>query len=169
MKKVSISVITIFCFCLQLSAQVPTNAKNINKGVGGKPTSENLKFADPAVTNISFRVIKQNTGDRLQIKVEVKNIGLRNYESGANQQNIQLWEEYSATKRTLVKTYPFQNLNSGASISFMYERSAFKASDEFPPQYRAIIVYDPDILMDNNKNNDDPNSKNNELSKNPRQ
>ncbi|WP_461044362.1 hypothetical protein [Spirosoma harenae] len=50
----------------------------------------------------------------------------------------------------------------------MYERPAFKPENEFPPNYRAVIVYEPDILTDNNKNNDDANTENNTLVKNPR-
>ncbi|MFN8353277.1 MAG: hypothetical protein U0Y10_02420 [Spirosomataceae bacterium] len=131
--------------------------------------SGRLNVIDPSITDISFVLIKQNTGDKIRVTVTLKNVGLKHYQSNANQQNVQLWEEYSSANRKIVKVFPFQNLNGGASLTFVYERPALKASDEFPPNYTATIVYDPDIRMDNNVNNDDANLGNNSQTKNPRQ
>lgn len=39
------------------------------------------------------------------------------------------------------------------------------AEGEFPPNYRTIIVYDPDIRMDGNPNNDDYNVGNKDRSR----
>lgn len=130
--------------------------------------SGRLGTIDPAIDEIRFSHLKLNTGDKIRVTVTVKNLGLMNYESGSNQQNVQLWEEYSSTNRKMVKLYPFQNLNANASFSFFYERPAFKPSDEFPPHYKAIIVYEPDILSDNNTKNDDFKASNNSMTKHPR-
>lgn len=130
--------------------------------------SGRLGTIDPAIDDIRFSFLKLNTGDKMRVTVTVKNLGLMNYESGSNQQNVQLWEEYSNTNRKMVKLFPFQNLNANASFSFSYERPAFKPSDEFPPQYKVIIVYEPDILSDNNTKNDDSKASNNSMTKHPR-
>ena len=38
---------------------------------------------------------------------------------------------------------------------------AWDTAIEFQPSYRASILFDPDILLDSNKKNDDVNPKNN--------
>jgi len=69
---------------------------------------------------------------------------------------------------TLRKTKSFSSLAAGASFSFYFERDWYSSSPnegEFPPMYKLLIQYDPDIYMDGNKNNDDCNGKNNKLEK----
>ncbi|MFN4147187.1 MAG: hypothetical protein ACK4GN_15275 [Runella sp.] len=170
------TLIITAAFCLSVTfnalAQngpvVNPTLKDASKEVIGGANSGKLNVIDPAITDINFRTIKQSTGDRLQITVTVKNLGLANYSSNPNQQNVQLWEEWSSTNRRMVKAFPFQNLNGGASLNFVHERAAFKPADEFPPNYVAVIVYDPDIRIDANPSNDDSNLSNNTLAKNPR-
>ena len=123
---------------------------------------------DPAVTGITFTRLKQSTGDKLVIKGTVKNIGGKTFESGANQQVIQLFEVRTPTNRIMLKQIPFSRLTPGQEIKIDHTIPAFKPSDEFPPDYQVLIVYDPDIYLDANKNNDDGNQKNNVLTKNPR-
>lgn len=164
-------LIVLFAFSIPTFSQTgriqPKLADASTAVVRGASTGR-LGSIDPAVTDISFRYLKPTTGDKIQVVVTVKNLGLMNYESGSNQQNVQLWEEYSGSNRKMVKLFPFQNLNASASFSFSYERPVFKPSDEFPPHYKAMIVYEPDILSDNNTKNDDSNAANNSLTKNPR-
>lgn len=162
----------IFCSLLLLSltgnAQVTKKATTLPNQTLDSKKAIYLNTIDPAVTSIEFKTIKRNTGDILRITGKVKNIGGKNYTSNANQQLIQLWEINSTADKKMVKTLPFTNLNSNQEISIVHERPAFKNSNEFPPDYEVIITYDPDIFIDNNKNNDDANAKNNSLRKNPK-
>lgn len=123
---------------------------------------------DPAVTDIKFTTIKKTTGDKLRITGVIKNIGGKNYVSGANQQFIQLWENRSGVDRRKLKDQAFTNLNAGQEIQISIEIPAIKPGKEFPPDYQVILVYDPDIYIDANKSNDDAVSSNNSLTKNPR-
>lgn len=66
----------------------------------------------------------------------------------------------------MVAQVPFQNLAPAQEVNLVYERNwdaASPAEGEFPPTYRLLIGYDPDILLDGNPNNDDCNSNNNQL------
>lgn len=169
MKKQFTFLLAFLGTCSLVFSQSTPKLKDPTATVISGVNSGRLNVIDPAVTDIAFTLIKQNSGDKLRITVKIKNLGLKAYESGNNQQNVQLWEEYSSTNRKMVKVFPFQNINGEVSQTFVYERPAFKPSDEFPPNYTAMIVYDPDIKIDNNLNNDDANASNNKLTKNPRQ
>jgi len=137
-----------------------------------KPISEPLRTykntIDPAVTNISFTTLKKTTGDKLKITGVIKNIGGKNFISGENQQFIQLWEIRSAVDRHKLKDLAFTRLNAGQELKISIELPAIKPGKEFPPDYQILIVYDPDIYIDANKDNDDAVSSNNSLTKNPR-
>jgi len=137
-----------------------------------KPIDNSLEIiktmTDPAVVNIEFKTIKRSSGNLLRITGTVKNKGGKNYISGANQQQVQLWENYSSTNRKMVKQLPFNQLLCNQELNIVFERPAFKVSDEFPPDYEVVIVYDPDILMDANQNNDDAVITNNHMTKNPK-
>ncbi len=63
----------------------------------------------------------------------------------------------------LVTTYEFEDLKPGESIGAVYYREWTDATREFPPTYRAVIVYDADILLDGNPHNNDCNWNDNEL------
>lgn len=121
---------------------------------------------DPAVIAIDFKIIKTGTGNVLRVSGIIKNKGGKNYYSGVNQQQVQLWENYSSTNRRMVKQMPFTQLNAGEEIKIIFERPAFKTSNEFPPDYEVLIVYDPDIAIDSNNNNDDAVLSNNRMIKN---
>lgn len=123
---------------------------------------------DPSVTAVTFAHVKLSTGDKLKITGTVKNIGGKAFESGANQQVIQLFEVRSPSNRIMLKQLPFSRLTPGQEIKIEHSIPALKPGDEFPPDYQVLIVYDPDIYMDANKNNDDGNQTNNVLTKNPR-
>ena len=127
----------------------------------------NLSLIDPAVTNITFVTIKLTSGDKMRVTGIVKNVGGKNFESSENQQVVQLWELRSATEKQKLKEISFVRLNAGQELKISIDLPALKPGKEFPPDYQVMIVYDPDILMDANKNNDDANYKNNTLLKNP--
>lgn len=155
------------CLSISLHAQLGTQAKLPSQPIGN--TKEIIKsLIDPAVTAIEFKTIKRTTGDLMRVTGVVKNIGGKNFVSGVNQQQIQIWENYSSSNRRMVKQLPFVRLNAADELRITFERPAFKNSEEFPPDYEVMIVYDPDIAIDANPANDDARLTNNKLSRNPR-
>jgi hypothetical protein len=161
----------MFCILnISLHAQVTVTKKSMLPASQAITSSKDifLSTIDPAVTKIVFATIKQSSGDKMHITGFVKNIGGKDFKSNANQQIIQLWEIRTPSDKQMLKQLPFTNLNVGQEIKIEYDLPALKPADEFPPDYQVVIVYDPDILIDANKNNDDANNKNNSLLKNPR-
>ena len=62
----------------------------------------------------------------------------------------------------------FQYLKVNQKIIFSYTREWSKGSPaegEFPPRYKLVISYAPDLYTDGNRNNDDFNTLNNEFEK----
>lgn len=112
----------------------------------------NVDAPDPAVTDIQFLLVDKYTATtgRIQVWAVVENKGLGRYESDPGLQSIQLFED-----GVLVKDYPFEDLAPGDSIGAVYYREWTDATREFPPTYRAVLVYDPDILLDGNPMNND--------------
>jgi len=155
---------------VQAQVQVPVKAKIPGSVSGAVTTGRDVRVSliDPAVTKIVFTTIKQTTGDKLRVSGMVKNIGGKDFESGQNQQIIQLWEIITPSNRRMLKQVPFVRLAAGQEIKIEYDLPALKPGNEFPPDYQVLIVYDPDILIDANKNNDDARDANNSLTKNPR-
>ncbi|MFZ1751598.1 MAG: hypothetical protein WAU01_15475 [Saprospiraceae bacterium] len=167
MKHLSVLLINVIIIST-LSAQTLSKIKSPPADAIESKKAVYLNTIDPATTSITFKIIKLSTGDRLQIIGIVKNIGGKNFRSNSNQQHIQLWENYASDNKKMVKQIPFTNLNSNEDIKIIYERAAFKPGNEFPPDYQVFIVYDPDIFIDNNLNNDDANLNNNSIIKNPK-
>jgi len=126
---------------------------------------------DPAVVRIEFSITKNKfhpTRGTAHITAVVKNVGDAPYNTGPAQQNIQIFElplgRTSAGPAKKVCT--FANLTVGQEVRCQYDRpwdSSSPAEGEFPPNFKAMIVYDPDIRLDGNPKNDDVNSKNNSL------
>ncbi len=112
----------------------------------------NVNAPAPALDSIDFLLVDKYTSStgRIQVWGVVKNKGLARYESDPGQQRIHLYED-----GVLVSTYDFEDLAPGDSIGVIYYREWTDATREFPPTYRAEIVYDPDILIDGNPANND--------------
>lgn len=115
--------------------------------------------------SVEFRVIeryKDGFTGRVEITAKVQNRGAE-YVSGATQQSLNLYEKVPGARDRLIATVPFQNLapNASQSVSFTrdWNRSS-PAEGEFPPAYKAIISFDPDIRLDSNPKNDDCQSNN---------
>ena len=123
-----------------------------------------LAGPDPAVRiEVSSRKDKvRPTRGTVTITAIVKNVGDMPYISRAGQQMVQLLETASGatTGGTVKVTCDFPNLNVGAEVRCSWSR-AWDTAIEFQPSYRALIVYDPDILLDSNPKNDDASNKNN--------
>jgi len=124
---------------------------------------------DPAATEIRFEIVRRDsqfTG-RIRITGEVKNIGNKAFQSGPNQAAAYLYQlpPGATSGGTLVAQQPFTDLAVGNALNVSWERdwnSSSPSEGEFPYSYRLLIVYDPDIYMDANKENDDCNGNNNQ-------
>lgn len=102
----------------------------------------------------------------------VTNIGMDNYVSGANQQTINIDEVSLGGARTNVASLSFSNLNAGDTLVVSYSRNwniSSPAEGEFPPNYELYISLDPDIFIDGNKENDDTNQTNNQITESGQQ
>lgn len=119
---------------------------------------------DPAATKLDFQIVSRTAQFRGRVRVTatVKNVGHLAYVSRAGQQSAYLYSD-----NTLVAQRSFINLAVGQSFTFSYERqwdASSPSEGEFPPNYRVVIGYDPDIYIDGNSQNDDcSNSNNNRL------
>jgi hypothetical protein len=117
---------------------------------------------NPAAHRIDFRILNRTSQFRGQVQITgvVKNLGNAAYISNPNQQSIHLYEG-----SRLVTQKPFQNLTPGQEVTVTYTRSwdaSSPSEGEFPPTYKLLIVYDPDIRLDGNPRNDDCNAANNQ-------
>ncbi len=128
---------------------------------------------DPAATEIRFEIVRRDsqfTG-RIRITGVVKNIGNKAFQSGPNQAAAYLYQlpPGATSGGTLVAQQPFTDLAVGNALNVSWERdwnSSSPNEGEFPYSYRLLIVYDPDIYMDANKENDDCNGNNNQKDRN---
>ncbi len=108
---------------------------------------------DPAAFAIIFKIVNRFstfTG-KVRITGVIKNVGSKAFSGGGGM-------AYLYEGNTLRKTKNFSYIAPGTTISLFYERnwnSSSPSEGEFPPKYKLVILYDPDILMDGNKNNDD--------------
>jgi hypothetical protein len=132
-----------------------------------KPGILKVGCPDPAATEIRFSIVRSYTQFKKRIRITgiVKNIGRQPFVSGPNQASAHLYEmPLGSSSGRLVAQRAFRNLNPGATVQVFYERdwnSSSPSEGEFPPNYKLLIVYDPDIYMDANKKNDDCNQRNN--------
>jgi hypothetical protein len=119
---------------------------------------------DPAVRIELFRVRDKvyPTRGTVTITAIVKNVGTVPYVSRAGQQSVQLTKMAPGTTSggTLKANCDFPTLNVGQEVRCPFTRR-WDTAIEFQPSYKAMIVYDPDILLDSNPKNDDANPKNN--------
>lgn len=127
-----------------------------------------LRCIDPAATSVDFAMVSRTSqfAGRVRITGKVKNVGNSAYESGPRQQTAQLYEIVPGARPRLVATTAFQNLapNTEVAVSFVRDWNASSpAEGEFPPSYRVVVSYDPDILLDGNTKNDDCRTNNNTL------
>ncbi len=116
----------------------------------GLTCPDNCETTDPnpAVDRIDFEVL-ESFPPMIRITGVVENKGGGTFDSSAGQQSVQLYQD-----TTLLETQEFEDLAAGATVSVTHVIS-WNTSNEFPPTFRVIIVYDPDISIDGNDNNDD--------------
>ncbi len=124
-----------------------------------------IKCPNPAAHSINFQIVRKTSQFRGRVWITgvVKNAGLANYESSPNQQGMYLYEGSK-----LVAKRNFQNLTPGQEVSISYYRNwnaSSPSEGEFPPNYKLMIGYDPDISMDGNPKNDDCNGGDNQITR----
>jgi len=120
---------------------------------------------DPAAQSLDFVLVRRTARFRGVVRITgvVKNLGRANFLSGPRQQSVHLYQD-----NRIVATRAFQTLGAGATLAVAFERAwdaSSPAEGEFPPQYKLVLSYDPDIAIDGNINNDDCNSRNNLLTR----
>lgn len=108
---------------------------------------------DPAAHAINFHIVNRFStfSGKVRITGVIKNVSTKAFSGGGGM-------AYLYEGSTLRKTKSFSDLAPGATLSLFFERNWRSSSPnegEFPPMYKLMIQYDPDILKDNNKNNDD--------------
>jgi hypothetical protein len=127
------------------------------------------RFPDLAVVGIRvvpLRVIERDSLSRrvrlrVRLEVDVRNIGLVNYESKPNQQG--LYVNYLYDNKLQIADLPFQNVRSGQTLTLRHEMDwGWNSSDEFPQGLKATIGFDPDLFIDGNEKNDDLRQSNNQ-------
>lgn len=124
---------------------------------------------DPAVTAIDFSILRKTSTYRGYVRITgtVKNLGRNSFISRPGQQAIYLYED-----SRIVARKEFVVMNSGAIETVSFERNwdaSSPAEGEFPPKYKVMISYDPDIFIDGNDKNDDCTQKNNLLERSGRE
>lgn len=110
---------------------------------------------NPAVDRIDFTLVSGGgTMGDVRIDGVVENKGGGTFDSSAGKQSVQLLEG-SGINFTVVATQDFEDLAPGETVTVSFTKVGWSTVNEFPPDYRVFIVYDPDISMDGNDNNDD--------------
>lgn len=144
----------------------PTKIEPVNKNRLPEGTALKLPapcIVDPAVDSITLT--KTKTPGSIIVKYVVKNKGSSAWASGANQQNVSLIVKNGNTGRTTfsgVRPLP-GSAAAGAQMLSFTTPIINNAIDtfEFSGSVDVQISYDPDILLDAKKCNDDANSANN--------
>ncbi len=129
------------------------------------PPCESNACPDPAATDIEFTIMRRTSpfAGVVRVRGKVRNLG-GFYGSRPNQQALLLFEVPLGGSPRLVSTQTFTDLAPGEEVVVDYARpwnSSSPSEGEFPPSYRLIITYDPDITLDGNPDNDDCVSVNN--------
>jgi len=103
---------------------------------------------------------RNNFNGRVKITGTVKNIGKKVWRCSASQARALLEEKAPGARPRVLKSEALTRLNLNQTIILEYSLDWYTAN-EFPPDYTIRIDLDPDILMDQNPENDDCNSENN--------
>ncbi len=128
------------------------------------------KCPDLAAHQIEFKLMRRDPASqfrgRVRITGVIRNVGLVAYSSRPGQQVAYLYEQNPGEGAPrLVAERSFTNLATGREVRVSFERDWNGSSSlegEFPPTYKLLIGYDPDIYQDSNPKNDDCNRTNNQ-------
>ncbi len=129
---------------------------------------QNLPNCDLGAEMINYEIIKQIDADTLRVKIigKVKNLGSKDFFCSKNQTVAQLSEGSRTPENTfkIIVEKEILSLPVGEFFLLEYERDWEIADlDKFDgqPNYRLELKYSPEILRDNNPDNDDSVAKNN--------
>lgn len=128
-------------------------------------TPEAVPTIDLAAESITYELVSQDskfTG-MVSVKGVIKNVGGK-FQSGQGQQYAALYQKPHGGQLKLLAKVDFQTLEVGESLQ-VSSTAAWNVTTEFQPDFMLRIEYDPDILIDGNKHNDDRNPANNSLTK----
>ncbi|GAB5550539.1 MAG: hypothetical protein Sapg2KO_01300 [Saprospiraceae bacterium] len=121
----------------------------------------------PDLAAVELRVQKTSGNQHrgvVRITGVVKNVGKQHFVSGGGQAYAYLYEVSLTGRSTLKARRQITNLSAGRSFSLGFSKNWY-AGNEFPPNYKLVISYDPDIKLDSNPRNDDCNSANNQMTR----
>ena len=179
-----LTIKTLKCFLLcgilfildkETAAQTITLPENIQRSISSNhllpaqykiPEGSLLRIKknniDPAAIAINFSVVSCKTAFTGTVKIEgvVKNTGANMYTGDAVQAAVILYETVPGGTSRAVASATFTHLESQGQRIVSFTRNWDKSA-EFPPVYKLVIVYDPDIYIDGNDSNDDMNTNNN--------
>ncbi len=116
-----------------------------------------LKFRDPAAERIDVEVLSHISG-RMRVTGTIRNRGNADFESGKNQAGVHLYRDGIP-----IASQTFESLKAGETLSVSHEFTG--PGGDIPPTFKLMIMYDPDIFIDGNPNNDDAVATNNVLSR----
>lgn len=116
-----------------------------------KPPLRKIRLLDLAAHRIEFQVLRRTSrfAGRVRISGVVRNVGTVTFQSGARQATAYLFEG-----RRVVARQELRRLTPGQEVRLSITRS-WSQTNEFPPSYKLLISWDPDIHMDGNPSNDD--------------
>ena len=122
---------------------------------------------DPAVVSLDFSILRRRGQHRGRVRISgvVKNVGSKPFlnKGRPGAAGIQLYQG-----NRLVRNVTMRDLAPGETQRIHYDRnwnSSSPSEGEFPPSFKLLITYDPDITMDSNEDNDDSNMNNNRIQK----
>lgn len=111
----------------------------------------------PDLAAVSIKYQKLSGGahsGKVRITGTIKNVGKQNFVSNPRQMYVILYEVSLSGRTTIKARSSFGNIPSGRTASVSFVKSWY-AGNEFPPNYRVCVSYDPDIKKDGNPRNDD--------------
>jgi len=119
---------------------------------------------DPAAQSLTFVVLSRDaahpTRGRIRVTGVIRNIGNAEFVSDPRQAKALLAETPPGGHPTVRAEQAIARLAPGASLTLNYE-TTWDTAREFPSKFTLRVDYDPDILSDANRKNDDCNSNNN--------
>jgi hypothetical protein len=128
---------------------------------------QNIPSCDLGAEMINYEIVKQIDPGTVRVKItgKVKNLGAKDFHAGKNQTIAQLSEGSRTPDNTftVVVEKEILSLPVGEFFILEYERD-WEIADlekfDGQPYYRLEIKYSPNILQDDNPDNDDRVSKN---------
>ena len=153
------------CATVATAEPTPQHPKDaIQKPLPG-PLRPLACIVDPAIGAVTLT--KGKAPGSVQVSVEVRNLGSSAWQSGANQQNVNVSVRNGNTGNVVSRSQALPGRAAANSrMGMLTTPMIANAFDtfEFGGSVEASISYDPDIAIDGNSCNDDRNAANNRKS-----